>query len=144
MKTKYLIPNKSSGNFGLGMAATFLSMAILGPFLSLGWILSGFFGGLIARGPGRGFAAALIGGLIISVVVFEMSILVSPSLFTDISNYTGNFFVLNQAFSVFSEVRAYYKVNSTQTLIKILIEGGVVPAIGGFIGGSIIKNSKSE
>ncbi len=141
MRKKLFNDQRHSGNIGIGVLATFLSLLIMGPILGAGWIISGLFGGLIARGKLRGLVAGLIGGLILSIAIIEVSYYILPSTITTITSYTGNFYLVHQIVNVYYQERASIRGSDPlHSIIAIIVEGTAIPAIGGLIGGAIIPD----
>ncbi|MCL4345243.1 MAG: hypothetical protein M1375_02560 [Candidatus Thermoplasmatota archaeon] len=142
MGRKLFDEQKRSGNIGVGILATFLSLVIMGPILGVGWLVSGLFGGLIAKGKLQGFAAGLIGGLILTIALIEISYYVLPASINTITSYTGNFYIVDSMVKVYTETRNAITGGSTiNKLVGLIVEGVVIPGIGGFIGGSIYKGT---
>ncbi|MCL4479965.1 MAG: hypothetical protein M1113_00545 [Candidatus Thermoplasmatota archaeon] len=131
--------DESSGSMLKGIIATFLSMLILGPFMGIGWILSGLFGGIASRGGIRGFAAGLIGGIVLALILIEISYYVAPSTITQIMSYTGNFYFVNNIKTIYLETRQQLVVDPLHTIISVVAEGAIVPAVGGLIGGFFLS-----
>jgi hypothetical protein len=139
MKKKLLESEDFRGNLGKGILGVFLALLILGPILGFGWIISGFFGGLIARGSFRGFMAGLLGGIILGLVMIEVAYYISPSVIDNIISYTGKLFLIKQIDVQYLSTRGNLGSNPFRTILNVVVEGGVVTAIGGFIGGSILQ-----
>ncbi len=142
MKRRVLESSDSSGSVLKGLIVTFISLIFLGPFLGIGWFISGLFGGLTGRGSVRGLVSGLIGGLIASVVIIELSYYLPGSIFTDITNFTGNIFLLNYLSSFYLSTKASLGVDALKTVIGIIIEITAVPALGGLVGGSILSREQ--
>ena len=139
MKRRMLDSDESSGSMLKGIVATFLSMLILGPFMGIGWIISGLFGGIASRGGLRGFVAGLIGGIVLALIVIEISYYVGPSTINHIMSYTGNFYFVNNVKTIYLETRQQLGVDPLHTIISVAAEGAIVPAVGGLIGGFFLS-----
>ncbi len=127
----------SSGSVVKGLFVTFISLVLLGPFYIVGWFVAGLLGGMTGKGSARGFAAALIGGMVASLVLIELSYYLPFSVITDITNYTGNIYVVSTLTHIFLVTRGNLSADPLKTIIGAILEGTVIPAIGGFAGGSI-------
>lgn len=143
MKRRMLESEDSSGNILKGLIVTFISLVFLGPFFSIGWFISGVFGGLTGRGSIRGFASALIGGLIASVVIIELSYYMPYSVITDITNFTGNIYLLHYLTDTYMVTKNSLNSDALKTIIGVIIEITIIPALGGLVGGSILSRDSN-
>ncbi|MGP6206591.1 hypothetical protein ACNF42_00940 [Cuniculiplasma sp. SKW3] len=142
MARRLFAEQRSNGSIGVGIFATFISLIFMGPSFGIGWLISGFFGGLVAKGKLPGFAAGLIGGLILTIALIEISYYVNPSTITTITSYTGNFYLTNVIVKVYTETRAAITgSNPVKALIGLIVEGVVVPGLGGLIGGATLNRT---
>lgn len=129
----------SNGSILKGMVATFLSLLILGPLMGIGWILAGLFGGIAARGSLRGFVAGLVGGIVLSLILIEISYYVSPGVINSIMGYTGSFYFTNNVQSIYMETKLQLGLHPLSTIISVISEGAIIPAVGGLIGGFFLS-----
>lgn len=143
MKRRMLESDDSSGSILKGLIVTLISLVFLGPFLAIGWFISGVFGGLTGRGSVRGLASGLIGGLIATVVIIELSYYLPASLITAVTNFTGNIYLLHYLTETYMATKASLKVDTLKTIIGVVIEITVIPALGGLVGGSILSKDNN-
>ena len=143
MPTSYLLNPKPKGSIYFGILSTFFSMIILGSIPFMGWFLAGIFGGFTARGKGRGFLAALLGGLIVAISLIEVSHYVPVSSLSFIPNLTGNFLLYTKLTDTMQYTSNALNTNEIGTISSILIDGAVVAGIGGLIGGAILPNENT-
>ncbi len=143
MPTSYLLNPKPKGSIYFGILSTFLSMIILGSIPFMGWLMSGVLGGLAAKGKGRGFIAAFLGGLIVSIALIEISHYILVSSLSFIPNNFGNFSLYTKLTDTMQYTNNSLNTNEVQTISAILIDGAVVTGIGGLIGGSILPNENT-
>lgn len=143
MKRRMLESEDSSGSILKGLIVTFISLVFLGPFFSIGWFISGVFGGLTGRGSIRGFASGLIGGLVASVVIIELSYYMPFSVITDITNFTGNLYLFHYLTETYITTKGSLSSDALKTIIGVIIEVTVIPALGGLVGGSILARNNN-
>ena len=141
--TSYLLNPKPKGSIYFGILSTFLSLIILDSIPFLGWLLAGIFGGLSAKGKGRGFLAAFLGGLIVAISLIEISHYVPVTSLSFIPHITGNFSLYTKITDTMQYTSNALNTNEIKTISSILIDGAVVTGIGGFIGGSILPNENT-
>lgn len=124
------------GSAGAAIVAGILTFIVLGWLSIYGWLAAGIVAGLIARGSLRGTVSAIISGAIVSGIMIALTIFVSPSVITTYTGFLGS----NQLVGdITGKVQAAMALQPV-ILIKALAIGAiVVPAIGGFIGGSILS-----
>lgn len=136
---------ESTGSVGFGIIATIASLAVMGYFPLIGWIIPGIFGGLIARGKLRGLVSALIGaGVVITIAIeFALYIIPNASFVTLLTTYTGNSLVTRGVLAESGYVRGMLTANLYNFMGKAIADGLVIPGIGGFIGGAILGRKKS-
>lgn len=124
------------GSASAAIAAGILTFIVLGWLPIYGWLIAGIITGLIARGSMRGTVAAIVAGAIVSVVLIALTILVSPSVVTTYTSYLGSSALVGNIVSTVEHAMSLQPL----ALVKDLgISAIVVPAIGGFIGGSVLS-----
>lgn len=142
MARRLFSDRKDNGSIGIGIFATFISLIIMGPYFGIGWLISGFLGGMVARGKLQGFAAGLIGGLILTIALIEISYYVLPATISTITSYTGNFYIVSSIVKTYTYTRnAITGTKTIGTLIGLIVEGVLIPGLGGLIGGSVLNRS---
>ena len=135
MKRRMLDSGESNGSMLKGMVATFLALLVLGPFMAFGWIVAGLFGGIAARGGLRGFVTGLVGGIILALILIEVSYYITPGTINYITGFTGNFYFINHLVSIYDETRLQISIDPLHTIISVIADGAIIPAVGGLIGG---------
>ncbi len=125
------------GSVGAGIVAGILVLVLFGWVPYYGWILAGVVAGLASRGSGRGLLSGLLAGIIVSAVVIALTLFVPISALNTIFSDFGNQNLNN---TVFSTVYTAISMGTVELVKKIAVDLIVLPAIGGFIGGSILSN----
>jgi len=129
------------GSAGASIAAGILTFIVLGWLPVYGWIVAGLVAGLVARGSLRGTVSAIVSGAVVSGIVIALSILVSPSVLTTYTAFLGS----NQLVTdVMGKLQAAMAMQPVVLIKALAVSAIVVPAIGGFIGGSILSPRRYE
>ena len=143
MPTSYLLNPKTKGSIYFGIISSFLSLIILGLIPFLGWLLAGVFGGMAARGKGRGFVAAFLGGLIVASTLIEVSYYVHVSSLGFLPPFIKNYSLYTQITNKMDSTRAALIKAQIDTIVSIILNGALITGIGGLIGGSILPNENT-
>lgn len=125
------------GSIGAGIGVGMLLLGLFGWIQFYGWILAGFAAGLASRGSARGFASALLAGIIMSAVAIAVTLFIPVSALNTIFYDVGNQYLSNTVFA------SVYTVIGLPTMVlvkKLVVDLIVLPAVGGFVGGSILTN----
>jgi hypothetical protein len=144
--TTYLLDPKPKGSILFGIITSILSLIIIGanPLLgTLGILASGVFGGMAARGKGRGFLAAFIGGIIVSLSLIELAYYYPSYILNIVPTYIGNLTFYNQIMNVINETSSSLQISYLGTVIKIVVGGALISGVGGLIGGTILPNENT-
>ncbi len=124
------------GSASAGVVAGILTFILLGWLPVYGWLSAGIVTGLIVRGSLRGLVAAIVAGAIVSGVLMALTILVSPSLLTTYTSYLGTNILVGD---IVGKVQLAMSMQPIALVKDLAISAIVVPAIGGFIGGSVLS-----
>lgn len=122
---------------GAGIVVGILLLGLFGWVPFYGWIIAGFAAGLASRGSGRGLLSGLLAGIIVSAVAIAVTLFVPVSALNTIFADVGNQYLSN---TVFSTVYTTISIPTVELIKKLAVDIIVLPAIGGFIGGSVLSN----
>lgn len=125
------------GSIGAGTLVGILLLALFGWIPLFGWLLAGVAAGLASRGSGRGFVAGLLAGVVVTIVAVATVMFVPVSDINTLSGYIGNQYLNG---TVFSSIYGIMGMATVPLLKKAAVDLILLPAIGGFIGGSILSN----
>lgn len=125
------------GSIGAGVIVGILLLALFGWFSFYGWILAGVAAGFASRGSARGFASGLLAGIIVSAAAIVVTLFVPVSALNTIFYDVGNSYMNS---TVFATVYSTISLPTVVLVKKLVIDLIVLPAIGGFVGGSILSN----
>ncbi len=113
------------GSVALGSIVGFLLMLVIGWVPFVGALIAGFVAGLIAKGPGRGFAAGL-GASIIGLAMITLAFALAGTFLAGLVG-TLTFGLLGLGISVF---------------LGIMWLGGIIlAAVGGALGGLVARST---
>lgn len=124
------------GSAAAAIIAGILTFVILGWLSIYGWLAAGLVAGLVSRGSGRGTITAIVSGAIVSAIIIAMTILVSASTITGMVSFISGNPLTADVLSKLDVLMAMQPISLIKTLV---ISAVVIPAIGGFIGGSIMR-----
>lgn len=125
------------GSIGAGVIAGLIMLALFGWIALYGWLAAGLAAGLASRGSARGFLAGLIAGIILSVMALAIALFVPVSTLSSYAGYLGNQYIQNTIIAPALNLLGL----KTMVLVKELaLDYIAIPALGGFIGGSILSN----
>lgn len=124
------------GSAKAAVAAGILTFIVLGWLSIYGWIIAGVVAGMIARGSLRGTVSAIVSGAIVSGVMIVLTLFVSPSLITTYTAYLGS---SSLVIDIVGKVQLAMTMQPLVLIEALIVSAIVVPAIGGFIGGSIMS-----
>ncbi len=124
------------GSASAGIVAGILTFIVLGWLPIYGWIAAGIVTGLIVRGSLRGAVAAVIAGAIVSGVLIALTILVSPSVISTFSSYLGSNVLVG---NITGQIKLAMSMQPLVLIKSLGVSALLVPAIGGFIGGSVLS-----
>lgn len=122
------------GSAAAAVAAGILTFIILGWLSIYGWLAAGLVAGLISRGSLRGTLSAVVSGAIVSGVIIALTFLVSPAMIAHLASYVGGTALTGDITGKLNALMTLKPVDLIRTLV---ISAIVIPAVGGFIGGSI-------
>ncbi len=125
------------GSVGAGIVSGILVLTLFGWVPYYGWIVAGLVAGLASRGSGRGLLSGLLAGIVVSAVVIAVTLFVPISALNTIFADFGNQYLNN---TVFSTVYTAINMGTIELIKKVAVDLIVLPAVGGFIGGSILSN----
>ena len=125
------------GSVGAGIIAGISVLILFGWVPYYGWIAAGIAAGLASRGSGRGLLSGLLAGIVVSAVVIAVTLFVPISALNTIFFASGNQY-LNT--TVFSTLYTAINMGTVELIKKVAVDLIVLPAVGGFIGGSILSN----
>ena len=124
------------GSMGAGIVVGLILLILLGWIPFTGWIIAGVVAGLAARGALRGLFSGLIAGVIASAILITVVLFLSVGNINTIFSYFGTSSVVVSIYTAIMHLENY----GTTALIKaIVIDGIVIPTIGGLVGGSILS-----
>lgn len=129
------------GSIGAAVVAGVLLLIVLGWLPLYGWLAAGLAAGLIARGSGRGLLAGIISGAIVSAVATASTLFLTGAEMSSLVGLIGNDLVSSH---VFNAIDILSSMSSMAIIKTLLVDGIVIPAIGGFIGGSILSRGKER
>lgn len=124
------------GSAVAAVIAGILIFVILGWLSIYGWLAAGLVAGLVSRGSLRGTITAIISGAIVSAVIIALTMLVSPGL---ISSYTAFLSGNSLTVDVLGKLNVLMAMQPLALVKTLAVSAIVIPAIGGFIGGSIMS-----
>lgn len=124
------------GSVGAGILVGILMLFLFGWISLYGWIVAGIAAGMASRGSGRGFLSGLVAGIVVSTVAIAFTLFIPVSAVNSIVAFVGNQY-LNSTVAA----SAYNVLGmSTDVLLKkVAFDIILIPALGGFIGGSIMS-----
>ncbi len=125
------------GSIGAGILAGLIMLILFGWISLFGWLAAGLVAGFAARGSARGFLAGLISGIIVSIITLVLSLFVPVSTLNTYLAYMGNTYIQNTVFKPELNILGYQLVALVR---KLAVDVILIPAVGGFIGGSILSN----
>ena len=125
------------GSIGAGVLVGLFLLVLLGWIGFYGWIAAGIAAGLAARGAARGLVAGLVAGIVTSALLIVFALFVPIGVLTTIDSQINSPFLTNSVFPFVFNVMGLPAL----TIIKhVAIDGIVIPALGGFVGGAILSN----
>ncbi len=124
------------GSAKAAIVAGILTFIVLGWLSIYGWLIAGVVAGLIARGSLRGTVSAIVSGAIVSAVMIALTLFVSPSLITTYASYLGTSQLVGD---IVAQVQLAMSMQPVVLMKALMISAIIAPAIGGFIGGSILS-----
>lgn len=124
------------GSAVAAVIAGILTFVVLGWLSIYGWLAAGLVAGLVSRGSLRGTITAIVSGAIVSAIIIALTLLVSPGL---ISSYTAFLAGNSLTVDVNAKLNMLMAMQPLVLVKTLVISAVVIPAIGGFIGGSIMS-----
>ncbi|MCL5783590.1 MAG: hypothetical protein M1476_06755 [Candidatus Thermoplasmatota archaeon] len=125
------------GSIGAGVLVGLFLLTLLGWIGFYGWIAAGVAAGLAARGAARGLVAGLLAGILASVILIVFALFVPIAIVITLNSLIDSPFLTNDVFPFIYHVMGLPAL----TIIKhVAIDGIVIPALGGFVGGAILSN----
>lgn len=125
------------GSIGAGIGVGVLLLGLLGWIPFYGWLIAGVAAGLASRGSGRGLVSGLAAGIVVSAVAIAVTLFVPISALNTIFADVWNPYLSS---TVFSTVYTTVGMGTTELVKRLVVDIIALPAIGGFIGGSILSN----
>lgn len=124
------------GNATAGVIAGILVFLMLGWLNVYGWIAAGLAVGLISRGAARGLVAAIVTGAVVTGILVAITILATPADVGNILAYTGTGVLPEK---IVGSVQHIMALKPLILIRSLAIDAIAVPAVSGFIGGSIMS-----
>lgn len=125
------------GSIGAAILVGLIMLALFGWITLYGWLAAGLAAGLAARGSARGFLAALISGIILSAIAIALALFVPVSTLYTYAGYIGNNYIQT---TLIKPAINLLGLQMTTLVKDLAFDYILVPALGGFVGGSILSN----
>lgn len=125
------------GSIGAGILVGILMLVLFGWLAIYGWLVAGVVAGMASRGSGRGFLSGLIAGIVVSAIAVAFALFIPVSTINTLVGYVGNQYLSS---TVFAPIYSVLGLSTTELLKRMAVDLILIPAVGGFIGGSVMSN----